>query len=226
VSQERIEETRARVERLKTPHRVKIDVSGAVDIAGLARIYAESPPDDFVDPPEPPQCPSTCYDRAASMDTRCRQPEGHEEPHGDGCMTWQDEEPCDAVDALQARIVAILKDRTTDSGVLNFALILDMAERAQDFEDDFSKVKAEKCAGDEVHCSCVIHLRRQIEELKAEVAALKSEAQNPYVLRIPDDAPRFWAKECEHLRTYRTEATVRVCRRCARVVEPTKSLPR
>jgi hypothetical protein len=178
----------------------------------------QDPPDDFVDPPEPPQCPSTCYDRAVSADTRCRQPEGHEGRHDDGCMTWQDEEPCDAVDALQARIAAILKDRTTDSGVLNFALILDMAERAQDFEDDFSKVKAEKCAGDEVHCSCVIHLRRQIEELKAEVAALKSEAQNPYVLRIPDDAPRFWAKECEHLRTYRTEATV--CRRCNRAVDP------
>ena len=59
--------------------------------------------------------------------------------------------------------------------------------------------------------------QRRIAELEAEVAALKSEAQNPYVLRIPDDAPRFWAKECEHLRTYRTEATV--CRRCARAID-------
>ena len=40
---ERIEEIRARVERLKTPHRVKIDVSGSVDISGIAAVYANSP---------------------------------------------------------------------------------------------------------------------------------------------------------------------------------------
>ena len=43
MSQECIEEIRTQLERLKTPHRVKIDVSGAVDIAGISRIYAESP---------------------------------------------------------------------------------------------------------------------------------------------------------------------------------------
>lgn len=58
--------------------------------------------------------------------------------------------------------------------------VFNKAERAQDFEDDFSKVKAEKCAGDEVHCSCVIHLRRHIEELKAEIATLKQ----PFSLHI------------------------------------------
>ena len=40
---ERIEEIRARMERLKTPHRVKIDVSGSVDISGIAAVYANSP---------------------------------------------------------------------------------------------------------------------------------------------------------------------------------------
>ena len=162
----------------------------------------------------PPQCPSTCYDRAVSMDTRCRQPEGHEGPHEDGAMSWEDEEPCDAVDALQTRIAAILGDRTTDSGVLNFALILDMAERAQDFEDDFARVKAEDHAGDEVHCSCVIHLRRHIEELKAEIAALKQ----PFSLHIDPDGERVWRRgeQCRHERTYTAEATI--CRQCNKVV--------
>lgn len=164
--------------------------------------------------PRPSQCPSVTVDRAVSMDTRCRQPEGHEGPHGDGCMTWEDEEPCDAVDALQTRIAAILGDRTTDSGVLNFALILDMAERAQDFEDDFARVKAEDHAGDEVHCSCVIHLRRHIEELKAEIAALKQ----PFSLHIDPDGERVWRRgeQCRHERTYTAEATI--CRQCNKVV--------
>lgn len=69
----------------------------------------QDPPDDFVDPPEPPQCPSTCYDRAASMDTRCRQPEGHGGRHDDGAMTWEDgpgQCPCVASDGTRCELDA------------------------------------------------------------------------------------------------------------------------
>ena len=45
--------------------------------------------------------------------------------------------------------------------------LVSRAERAQDFEADFLRITAGKCAGDEVHCSCVPHLRRQIAQLKA-----------------------------------------------------------
>ena len=121
----------------------------------------------------------------------CEREAGHTGDHVSGDCIWADEE---------ARIA--------------FALILDMAERAQDFEDDFARVKAEDHAGDEVHCSCVIHLRRHIEELKAEIAALKQ----PFSLHIDPDGERVWRRgeQCRHERTYTAEATI--CRRCNKVV--------
>ena len=48
--------------------------------------------------------------------------------------------------------------------------LVSRAERAQEFEEDFRKVTADKCAGDEAHCSCVPHLRRKIAELGAKPA--------------------------------------------------------
>jgi len=48
--------------------------------------------------------------------------------------------------------------------------LVSRAERAQDLEDDFRRTIAGKCAGDEVHCSCVSHLRRRIAELEPPVS--------------------------------------------------------
>ncbi len=42
------------------------------------------------------------------------------------------------------------------------------AERLADYHDDYRAVIEEKCAGDEVHCSCVPHLRARIAALEAE----------------------------------------------------------
>ena len=119
-----------------------------------------------------------------------------------------------AISALSARMAEILGDRATGDDVADFNRLLDMAERAQDFEDDFARVKAEDHAGDEVHCSCVIHLRRHIEELKAEIAAPKE----PFSLHIDPDGERVWRRgeQCRHERTYTAEATI--CRRCNKVV--------
>jgi hypothetical protein len=39
-----------------------------------------------------------------------------------------------------------------------------LRERIADFEDDYRKVTSEKCAPDELHCSCVPHLRRALRE--------------------------------------------------------------
>ncbi|NBP83133.1 hypothetical protein EBU60_04655 [bacterium] len=43
-----------------------------------------------------------------------------------------------------------------------------LRERVQDYEDDARTVLAERCAPDERHCSCVPHLRREVERLRAE----------------------------------------------------------
>lgn len=51
----------------------------------------------------------------------------------------------------------------------NFApQLVERAERAQDFEDDYRKVMSDQCAPDERHCSCVPHLRKRIAELERE----------------------------------------------------------
>jgi hypothetical protein len=46
-------------------------------------------------------------------------------------------------------------------------------QRVCDYEADAKAVMAEHCAGDEVHCSCVPHLRKGIKELHAENEALR-----------------------------------------------------
>ena len=48
-----------------------------------------------------------------------------------------------AISALSVRMAEILGDRASGDDVADFNRLLDMAERAQDFEDDFARVKAE-----------------------------------------------------------------------------------
>ena len=42
-----------------------------------------------------------------------------------------------------------------------------LRERISDYEDDYRHTINEECAGDEVHCSCVPHLRKRIKELES-----------------------------------------------------------
>ena len=46
-----------------------------------------------------------------------------------------------------------------------------LRERLNAYEDDFRRVLAEECAPDERHCSCVPHLRAEVEELRLALAA-------------------------------------------------------
>ena len=47
------------------------------------------------------------------------------------------------------------------------AMLEDAHARIQDYQDDARAVLAEECAGDEVHCTCVPHRRREVARLKA-----------------------------------------------------------
>ena len=78
-------------------------------------------------------------------------------------------------------------------------------------------ILGDRASGDDVaDFNRLLDMAARSAALEAEIAALKSEAQNPYVLRIPENGPRYWAKECRHERTYTAEATI--CRRCNKVV--------
>ena len=46
-----------------------------------------------------------------------------------------------------------------------------------DYMDDHKAVVNEQCAGDEIHCSCVPHLRKRIKEVEAERDALLAAAE-------------------------------------------------
>ena len=51
-------------------------------------------------------------------------------------------------------------------------------QRLADFEDDFCRVLADQCAPDEMHCSCVPHLRRALAEaVPAFVARVNARAE-------------------------------------------------
>jgi hypothetical protein len=47
------------------------------------------------------------------------------------------------------------------------------AVRYDESLETFKNVMAEKCAGDEVHCTCVPHLRQGIEGLEAQIVSMK-----------------------------------------------------
>ena len=53
-----------------------------------------------------------------------------------------------------------------------------LRQRLADFEDDFCRVLADQCAPDEMHCSCVPHLRRALAEaVPAFVARVNARAE-------------------------------------------------
>jgi hypothetical protein len=60
-------------------------------------------------------------------------------------------------------------------GYATLASLLDEVEELRvwrsDVEDDFRKVTSEACAADELHCSCVPHLRKKVEQLKEAIYA-------------------------------------------------------
>lgn len=48
-----------------------------------------------------------------------------------------------------------------------------LEKRLSDYDASYVAVLEEKCAGDELHCACVPHLRQRIAELEAERDALR-----------------------------------------------------
>ena len=64
-------------------------------------------------------------------------------------------------------------------------------ERCEDFAADARKVLSQRCASDERHCSCVPHLRAEIERLTAELeeARLTLAAEKQRRSRMPSDNP-------------------------------------
>ena len=89
------------------------------------------------------------------------------------------------LDAIKGRAnSAYLLDR--DDGDALFAAMGDVkalvaeVERLRDdidaFYDDFRRVTSETCAPDELHCSCVPHLRAQVAELRALGVSLHKSA--------------------------------------------------
>jgi len=79
------------------------------------------------------------------------------------------------IDAIKARVQALQRHAgntnyaaqvIADSLVL-VAEVERLRERDDNFCDDFHRVTSEACAPDELHCSCVPHLRAQVAELQA-----------------------------------------------------------
>jgi hypothetical protein len=61
-----------------------------------------------------------------------------------------------------------------------------LRERVRDYEDDAKTVLADRCALDERHCSCVPHLRQEVERLRDEADLLRTgrEAARCYADRV------------------------------------------
>jgi len=52
-----------------------------------------------------------------------------------------------------------------------------LRENVATFSDDFQRVTSEVCAPDEVHCSCVPHLRAALAAANAEAATMRAWAE-------------------------------------------------
>jgi len=73
----------------------------------------------------------------------------------------------------------LLADRATMAGEIER-----LQARLSDCEDDARRVLADECAPDEAHCSCVPHLRREIERLRSLLCAVLPECAS-----CPDCGP-------------------------------------
>jgi hypothetical protein len=75
------------------------------------------------------------------------------------------------------------------------AELASLREELQDYKDDaeqsknvFNRILDEKCPSDEVHCTCVPHLREEYKKLEAECDALKLVVDAVLTGRGLDDA--------------------------------------
>ena len=87
-------------------------------------------------------------------------------------------------------------------------------ERCEDFAADALKVLSQRCAPDERHCSCVPHLRAEIDRLTAERAALLAPVDGinedlGVLANMACEDPKhddLWCPTCEEYPTIRTLA--------------------
>lgn len=66
-------------------------------------------------------------------------------------------------------------------------------ERCEDFAADARKVLSQRCAPDERHCSCVPHLRAEIDRLTAERAAVRAALVDSGTEPVTEDMGRLAA---------------------------------
>lgn len=84
--------------------------------------------------------------------------------------------------AAKARIAELERDIALQDARLSRS-----EDELQEWKDDAEIVLAEKCATDEKHCGCVVHLRRRIKELEAVVGKLPRTADG-----IPWASGELW----------------------------------
>ena len=94
-------------------------------------------------------------------------------------------------------------------------------ERCEDFAADALKVLSQRCAPDERHCSCVPHLRAEIDRLTAERAALLAPVDRinedlGVLANMACEDPKhndLWCPTCEEYPTIRALAREAIHRR-------------
>jgi len=62
--------------------------------------------------------------------------------------------------------------------------VLRVVEAHADWCRDHAQVMSETCPSDEKHCTCVLHLRFEVEQLKAERVALRGRAAQDRARRM------------------------------------------
>ena len=107
--------------------------------------------------------------------------------------------------------IELLSGARTD--MLDYIAALE--KRLSDYDVSYVAVLEEKCAGDELHCACVPHLRQRIAELEAERDQLRAELDGAdgagQELMAENEALRAKVKHLEAERAATQDAPVEVC---------------
>lgn len=92
-----------------------------------------------------------------------------------GCLGHADNESLCQYPKLQAELEA-LRIKRRDEVVALTKRSNTLVEKLHDIEESYRQVVHGKCAGDEVHCSCVPALRREIDRLNGRIEELETGA--------------------------------------------------